>query len=216
MDIHQSREIGKNFGSSNRNFGVGCPQLVWTAVPWDRGEAGGRPARIPVPPGLSRLREDGRMLPLPEAEQPDGDAARVVEPLLLGGRPRLLVVSGDGSTNAAGAARLNGRPAPLVCLLEVGDQLLLPGGTLLRLAVFHPSRIAAPTADQAGHKCALCRTPIGSGGRIYACPTGCLLHFEAEPGTAAPLECAKVGDSCPVCRRRIELEEGFDEGDDAD
>jgi hypothetical protein len=143
------------------------------------------------------------------------DDSLVIEPLADGSQPRLLLVT----PRSAPVPRVNGRLAPRVCLLRLGDQLLLDDGRLLHLSAFQRSPIVSASEEQAGSLCPICRTTIEPGTRVFCCPScGLLLHCEkrAEPDDENRLECAKLRSDCPSCRNPVNLSGGFQYVPDAE
>jgi hypothetical protein len=139
------------------------------------------------------------------------EGSLVIEPLVDGSAPRLLLLAPRGAT----APTINGRSAPRVCLLRVGDQILLEDGRLLHLTAFQRPQIGPATEQQVGERCHVCRTPIKQGDRVFTCPCGRgVMHYDAPSGHGQDenerLECATLPSECPICRRSISLSEGFD------
>ena len=164
------------------------------------GPAADRPVILVVPSdGPSGLVAgiDGapRLVPLGEAP---ADAA-VVEPVLAGPQPELLMVSRGGPR-----LRVNGQPAPLVALLAERDQLQLSEDLILHVATYHEPRIGRPSPDQVGRVCPLCRTVIGPKTTVYTCwACGTPMHLEGPD----KLDCARAVKSCANCQTaRIILE----------
>ena len=135
----------------------------------------------------------------------------VVEPLLDGGQPRLLVLTPPD----AAAPTVNGRSAPRVCLLRPKDQLLLDSRRILHLTVFYTPRVGPATKKQAGLRCPICRTPIREGCRVFTCPCDVVLHHDDKDASNA-LACAKLPSECPNCRIKVRLEGGFQDVPDLD
>ncbi len=137
------------------------------------------------------------------------NGALMIEPLPDGPHPRLLLLTPNG----AAAPTVNGHGAPRVCLLRVGDQLLLDDGRLLHVTAYSTPMIGPPTEQQiGGPPCPVCRTPIlKKNARVFTCPCGSVAHFDDPADTAhdACLECATIPSECLVCKEPISLCGGF-------
>ncbi len=136
------------------------------------------------------------------------DGALMIEPLPDGPHPRLLLLTPSG----AAAPTVNGRSAPRVCLLRVGDQLLLDDGRLLHVTAYSKPIIGPPTEQQIGARCPVCRTPITKkNARVFTCPCGSVVHYDDPADTTNDncLECATISSECLACHHRIRLSEGF-------
>jgi hypothetical protein len=107
--------------------------------------------------------------------------------------------------------RINGQPPPRFGLLSEGDQLLLPGGVLLHVAIYHRPYVGPARPEHVGEKCLVCRTPFSRQSELYACACGRGMHHEElpAPGADEPLRCALTSSECPACQRPVVLEEGF-------
>jgi hypothetical protein len=138
----------------------------------------------------------------------DAAGGLVLEPLADGKQPRLLLLAGPGST----PPMVNGRGAPRVCLLRVGDQLLLDDGRLLHVTAFHSPRVGPATAQQVGKKCPICLTAVKRAVRVFTCCVcESVLHCE-DPARKAgdePLECATLARECPNCLQPISVAGGY-------
>lgn len=112
--------------------------------------------------------------------------------------------------------RVNGLPAPPICVLRVCDEIDVNSECLLRLALFVRPYLGAPEPEWVGSECPLCTTPIRGDSRVYACPNCvAVMHADGkEVPEAARLECHLLASACPCCQQPIVLEEGFaDESD---
>ena len=135
-----------------------------------------------------------------------GAASCCIEPVEVGGRPRLLMLT----CATAEPLRVNGHAAPRVCLLEEGDQILLSDDTLLHLTVYNRPPIGPADDEVIGRECLLCRTRLLKGSTVYTCACGALFHFHfSQNGAEEPLECAKLIPECTRCLQSIVLTEGF-------
>ena len=157
-----------------------------------------------VPAGVSYLRRGaglGKML-----TDTVSDGSSVIEPLTDGPQPRLVLLTPPG----VDAPTVNGRLAPRVCLLRVGDQWLLDDGRLLHVTAFDTPRIGPPTDLEAGALCPVCRTPFNRDGRTFTCPCGQMLHYDDDDVPEDKrLLCAALASECATCRSPINLEGGF-------
>jgi hypothetical protein len=175
-----------------------------------RSDGAGRAPRVletvRVPNQVSFLHPDAPAKRLvTSAESADG---LVLEPLADGLQPRLLLLAGPGTA----PPMINGRGAPRVCLLQVGDQLLLEDGRLLHVTAFNSPRVGTATEEQVGTSCPICRTAVGRAARVFTCQwCGSVMHCEDPTRNAdtAPLECATIARDCPKCQRPIILAGGF-------
>jgi hypothetical protein len=134
--------------------------------------------------------------------------ALMIEPLPAGPRPRLLLLTPNGAL----APAINGHRATRVCLLRVGDQLLLDDGRLLHVTAYSTPRIGPPTEQQIGAHCPVCRTPVTRKHvRVFTCPCGSVAHYDDPADTANDncLECATIPRECLVCHLEICLSGGF-------
>ena len=131
----------------------------------------------------------------------------VIEPLGDDRQPLLLLLTPPG----VGVPTVNGRRATRVCLMRVGDQLLLDDGRLLHLTAFDTPRVGEPSDQQLGVPCPVCRTPIDKDARVYSCPCGSTLHYDdsTDAGDNDRLLCATLASECMSCRRPINLNGGF-------
>ncbi len=155
-------------------------------------------------PELSPLRSGGR-------EEPSPIEAFVVEPVVIGGGPELLLLTPSGSS-----ARVNGEPLPCVGLLRDGDQALIDGLTSLTVAVVRRSARRFAEPQHTAVPCVICRGPIVEGREIYVCACGALMHRDSPEGEDGPYrppsegamgertDCASMLSACPVCNRAIE------------
>jgi hypothetical protein len=117
--------------------------------------------------------------------------AFLIEPVLAGSQPELLLVSRPDHR-----ARINGQPAPLVALLAERDQVHLPQGVTLHVTTYHQPRIGPPAAGQVGRTCPVCRTAITAKTTVYTCwHCGLPMHLEGADG----LDCARVARECLNC-----------------
>lgn len=130
----------------------------------------------------------------------------VLDPLPDGPQPRLLLLAPEG----VAAPRVNGRRAPRVCLMRIGDQLLLADGRLLHLTAFDSRRVGPGVGLRADARCLVCRAPFQDDAQVYSCPCGAAMHYDpAEVPASARLLCATLSANCASCRRSIRLEGGF-------
>jgi len=181
-----------------------------TSNPATPGASGRTAAELPVlevPEGISHLSPTRE--PLALVPRKPSSAAHMLESIESAGRSRLLMVSPAGLRT-----RLNGQAAPLVVLLQVGDQLQLDPHTILHVTEFRGAGAVSPGPEQLGRLCGVCRIPVEAGTTIYVCSgCGCPLHLEGEQqeGESKPeaerLECAKFGD-CPSCGTAVNTSSG--------
>jgi hypothetical protein len=137
-----------------------------------------------------------------------GAAVCTLEPVWFDSSQRLAVLASDAAT----PLRINGQPPPRLSLLSEGDQLLLPGGVVLHLSVYHRPYVGPARPEHVGEKCLVCRTPFTPQSVLYACPwCGRGMHHEQRPAPEAdePLQCAATSSECPACQRPVVLVEGF-------
>lgn len=127
------------------------------------------------------------------------------------GQGALLEARQDGTlvlalgTGAAlpGSLRLNGRPAPLLAPLHLGDRLDLPGGLCLFVSALRDQGPVAPPEALIGTECAVCRLPFEVKTRVHICP-GCgeAVHAEgAEVDSGRRLTCVSLSPACTRCGR---------------
>jgi hypothetical protein len=171
------------------------------AADWT-GSTGGY-AEVEVPNGLSTFSAEPDAAPrlVPHAETTDASAVHF-EPLRTGGRSTLLMHSAPEAS-----ARVNGRPAPVLAALEMGDQVRI-GHDLLHLTRFRRIEAIVPNQDQIGRKCPVCRVDFVAETRVVVHDCGAILHLEPETvPDDERLECALLG--CPSCREPVEFAAGF-------
>jgi hypothetical protein len=157
-----------------------------------------------VPSGVSYIRPKAPLGSLLTGVISDGNP--MIEPLTGGPQPRLLLLTPP----AAGAATVNGRTAPCVCLLRVGDQWLLDDSRLLHVTAFDTPRIGPAIGLEDGVVCPVCRTPFSQDGRVFTCPCGRTLHYDDDDVTEdRRLLCVLLASECSNCRRPINLNGGF-------
>lgn len=149
-----------------------------------------------LPAGLAHLCLDQRPVAL-VASAPRGPAITFE---VLDGRPNPRVVA---LCPADRQLRLNGRPAPPLVLLRIGDELQLEGLSL-HLTEFLGGGAELLPAHREGAPCGLCRQPISATTPVIICTCNEVLHLEEAPG----LDCAAQGD-CPTCERPLQLEGGW-------
>jgi hypothetical protein len=162
---------------------------------------------LEVPPGVSYLRYEGGRPEL-TADAPATGKAFVVEPLELGHRPVLVVVSPQGDR-----VRVNGQIAPRVTIVAETDEMQLDGAeTVLYATCYRRSTIGPPPAESIGEICPICRTPFVQATTVYVCP-GCgqALHLEGPERGAERLECARMTSTCPTCYEpvNVDLSDGY-------
>jgi hypothetical protein len=98
--------------------------------------------------------------------------------------------------------RVNGRPSPIVAVLNVGDQLQV-GGTVLHLTRYNEFAVGPPSPELLGRRCGVCRVPFDEQTRVYLHECGEALHLEpASKPAEERLECALLGN-CPNCGGKI-------------
>jgi hypothetical protein len=137
----------------------------------------------------------------------------LLDPLPDGPQPRLLLLTPRGIA----APKVNGRRAPRVYLMRIGDQLLLDDGRLLHLTAFDSPRVGAIAEPQATTRCLICRAPFKSNAQVYTCPCGAAMHYDpAEVPEDSRLLCATLSAGCTSCQRSIQLEGGFRHVPDTD
>ena len=169
-------------------------------------KAARQPSELPVlelPPGVSHLLPARESLAL-SARKPRRPAL-TMEPVVLGGRPRLLLL-----TPPSLDARLNGQALPLLALLTLGDQLQLGPRHLLHLTEYRTGGIVRPDSQLQGQLCGVCRLPLTADTQVYLCGgCGLPLHLEGAPKPEAErLECALFGD-CPSCGSEVQTASGY-------
>lgn len=157
-----------------------------------------------VPAGVSFLRPNAASREL--LHNTAGPHSLILEPQPDGPQPRLLLLAPRGIP----APMVNGRRAPRVCLLRVGDQLLLDDGRLLHVTAYDEPRVGALAEQQAELRCPVCRTPFKKNARVFTCACGSTLHYDtADTPADKRLLCATLSGECASCRRPIRLEGGF-------
>ena len=162
---------------------------------------------LAVPAGVTQLAPDRDPLALVPAAQAGSDepaaGALVLEPVTVGGRARLLLL-----TPAGLHARLNGAAVPALALLEVGDQLQLGGRAVLHVTEYRRAGAVSPPAKLVGSPCGVCRLPLTAETTVHICRCGLPLHLEGPPKPESErLECALFGD-CPTCGSEVRTEGG--------
>ena len=170
-------------------------------APW-RGEANGF-LEVVVPRGLSVVTGGGSVAPeLTRVSSLAHAGGPVFETARRAGRELLLLYTAPGRTT-----RVNGRPAPRICRLEVRDQVQ-SGDALIHVTRFRHVEAAAPTPEQIGVRCPVCRVAIDEATRVVVHDCGTALHLEPESVPEAErMECALLG--CPTCRQPVELTHGL-------
>lgn len=117
--------------------------------------------------------------------------------------PALLVV-----TPPEADVRINGLRAPLVSVLDVGDQIRIPHA-VLHVTRFREPEVGAPPAGLVGRKCGVCLVAVDEAATVLVHDCGAPLHLEPD---ATPeerrLQCALLGD-CPTCQAPVSLDAGF-------
>ncbi len=128
----------------------------------------------------------------------------LVEPLLEGRNPRLLLIAPAGRE-----FRVNGQPSPRLALLREGDVFQPDNRLALHLTLFHQSILGYPPTDLLGRTCPVCVSPLTGDRRIYVCAVcGTAMHAEgAERDAADRLECAQSTSQCHACKEPIDLSE---------
>ena len=101
-----------------------------------------------LPAGVSFLRPNAASREL--LHETSDPRSLILEPQPDGPQPRLLLLAPRGIP----APTVNGRRAPRVCLLRVGDQLLLDDGRLLHLTAYDEPRVGPLAEQQADLRCA--------------------------------------------------------------
>lgn len=160
---------------------------------------------VRLPDEVSYLHPDAAPTALVTDTSSTGDL--VIEPLTDGPQPRLLLLTPDGTA----APTVNGRRAPRVALLRVGDQLLLSAQRIAHVTAYITPIIGPATKEQAKKRCPVCRTPVKENARAFTCPCGTVYHHD-DPARAAAkdcLECATLPTKCTVCRLPVCLRGGF-------
>jgi hypothetical protein len=155
---------------------------------------------LTIPPGVSHLSIDGARPTLRAAHT----ARAALEPLP-GRRGGLLLLTPRRST-----LRVNGRPAPRVCVLHVKDELQLDGW-VLHVTVHQRPHVGAPGTEHLGALCPVCRIAFVAETRVYVCPN-CehATHLEdASKPAEARLECLALSSDCPQCHEPVRMEEGY-------
>ena len=176
----------------------------------DGGAAAAHPrvlSTVRVPGDLSYLHTGASAESLVTRTGSHGDL--MIEPRPDGPHPRLLLLTPDG----AAAPTVNGHGVPRVCLLRIGDQLLLDDGRLLHVTAHSTPRIGPPTEQQIGALCPVCRTPIKKKHvRVFTCTCGSVVHYDDPADTTNDncLECATIPGECLVCHHPIRLVGGFE------
>jgi len=188
----------------------------------DNALSGGGATSSSAPRVLQTVRIPGRVsylhtgAPAESLVTPTGsDGDLMIEPLPDRPSPRLLLLTPDG----AAVPTVNGHGAPRVCLLRVGDQLLLDDGRLLHVTAYSTPVIGPPTEQQIGARCSVCRTPITKENvRVFTFPCGSVAHYDdpADTGNDNCLECATLSSECLVCHHPIRLGGGFEYVPDLD
>ena len=160
---------------------------------------------VRISDSVSYLRSGSSPEALVASSGSNGDL--MVEPLPAGPHPRLLLLTPQG----AATPTVNGRSAPRVCLLRVGDQLLMEDGRLLHVTAYSTPMIGPATEQQVGSRCPVCLTPIKQDARVFTCPCGSVTHYDDAAGTPADerLECATIPSECLLCRHPIHLKGGY-------
>ena len=96
---------------------------------------------------------------------------------------------------------INGRRALPVQLLEDGDLIRFPWGSVYRVAIDLHHEVVRPRTEHVGRLCSLCHGEITPETTILVCPScGVVMHLEGEdvPMTAR-LAFALIPSACPCC-----------------
>ena len=138
----------------------------------------------------------------------DPERTFIIQPLWDRPRGQLLLLS-PGSRRPL----VNGRPAPAVTLLSIGDEILFCTSScvIAHLTVFVRPQIGPSPRDVSGKRCPICKTKFVRDSIVYRCH-GCsqLLHG-GRPGNAdrQGLNCAHLCKACPICQSPIQLTAGY-------
>ena len=174
---------------------------------------GGRPRRAPRRNVLQAIQVPDHPVALTSDKSgatrlvpagPRRDNAVILEPVRHSDRWRLLCLAPP----VADGSRINGLPAPLVALLDVGDQIL-HHNEILHVTIYPRPPVGRPTAEQVGQNCLLCRGTVSPADSVYACACGGLAHVEAQRDNDETLECTKLMQECTRCRKPLIQKEGF-------
>ena len=160
---------------------------------------------VRLPDEVSYLHPDAAPTALVTDTSSTGDL--VIEPLADGPQPRLLLLTPEGTATPT----VNGRRAPRVALLRVGDQLLLNAQRIAHVTAYITPIIGPATKEQAKKRCPVCRTHVKENARVFTCPCAALYHHDDPAHAAAKdcLECATLPAKCTVCDLPICLRGGF-------
>jgi hypothetical protein len=111
---------------------------------------------------------------------------------------------------AKSAPVINGEPGLHFALLTPGDVFRWAEGAPYRLVLFNKPSIGAPPEAALGKPCPVCRVPFAASTTTVACQCGAVIH--CEPDGPDALQCAQMSGTCPVCRRRLVLTQGYAAG----
>ena len=164
-----------------------------------RGEGGLR--CIPIPAGVSYLRVVRGRPRLTKKRPPRGGAGFLIEPLSLGHRAALLLLTAPGHR-----ARRNGTAAPRAAVRVEGDQRHLDGTAGAAHVSRRRRRLVGPPAKEiVGSACPICLARFREDTTGACCGhCGQPLHLEGEDRGEERLDCALVSPLCPYCQREMD------------
>ncbi|HOC56185.1 MAG TPA: hypothetical protein PKI20_11235 [Verrucomicrobiota bacterium] len=155
--------------------------------------AGEAPPLCPVPAGVSHFAGREPAFPVPVVLEPVRQQR---------GHLRLLA-----RFSQAGAAQVNGEPAPSTVVLAPGDWFRCGTGPVVRVALFNRPQLGPPPAAELGKPCLVCSVPFTTAATCLVCPCGLVLH--CEPDERDGLQCAQLRRTCPRCGRTLALDESY-------
>jgi hypothetical protein len=160
---------------------------------------------LEVPDGISALVAPEGELPAIHPHADEADACLVLEPVMSGHQPHLVVIN-------RGRLVINGHTAPAVGVVVEQDHLQLNEDYALHVAIFHQPDMGPSRPEEYGKTCPVCLTPIdASTSRVYRCwSCGVALHAEGEEKPIDDrLECVLVSPSCPACGAPVRMTQGY-------
>jgi len=108
---------------------------------------------------------------------------------------------------------INAMPAPPIALLTVKDEILFPNASewVAHVSIYSRPRLGPAPENRIGRKCPICRSKLSKKTNTYTCyQCGQVLHYKAGRNSrSVSLDCANICNSCPVCRAKIYLNDGY-------
>ncbi|MHC4220010.1 MAG: hypothetical protein ACYSU7_16320 [Planctomycetota bacterium] len=172
----------------------------------DETSADGRPLRVAVPDGISRLmvgpNGKGPRCESTVARRSSDPPACLLEPLALESGVCLLVLAPDHLP-----VRINGQRLAIIACLRERDQVQLHDGRAYHVAIHTHCVIGRAASEDRNKSCAVCHQPAGER-HVYLCSScGCAIHCDRRDSDDV-LDCLSICGECPSCHGAI-LRDGY-------